>query len=41
MISYEQCIDLMERVAIAMNTDIAVLRGMRTAAAALHEARQR
>ena len=41
LISYEQCVDLMERVAIAMSTDIAVLRGMRAAAAALHEARQR
>ena len=41
LISYEQCIDLMERVAIAMSTDIAVLMGMKAAATALHEARQR
>lgn len=40
LISYEQCIDLMERVAIAMGTDIAVLMGMKTAAAALRAARQ-
>jgi len=41
LISYEQCVDLVERVAIAMSTDIAVLRGMKATAAALREARQR
>lgn len=41
LILYEQCVDLMEQVAIAMNTDIAVLMGMKAAVAALHKARQR
>jgi len=41
LIPYEQCVDLMERVAIAMNTDIAVLMGMKAAVVALHKARQR
>ena len=40
LISYKRCMDLMERVAIAMGTDIAVLMGMKTAAAALRAARQ-
>lgn len=39
-VSYAQCLELMERIAIAMGTDVAVLNGMKGAVEALENERQ-
>lgn len=40
-LSYEECIDLMERISVAMNTDLAILAGLKAAALTIKEERER
>ena len=38
-LSYENCIDLLDRIAIAMNTDLAILNGLKIAVEAIYNER--
>ena len=40
-ISYERCIDLLDRIAVAMNTDLAILNALKAAARAIQRERER
>lgn len=37
---YEKCIDLLDRIAVAMNTDLAILNALKAAAAAIQRERE-
>jgi len=40
-ISYERCIDLLDRIAVAMNSDLAILNAIKAAASAIRREREK